>query len=344
MSPVRYPGPLRPGDVVAVTSPSSGVPEPLVPRLEVALDHVRARGFEVRVGRCMDGAGVVSAPAEERAAELMELLLDPRVRAVVPPWGGELAVEVLPHLDLEALGRAEPTWLVGFSDTSTLLLAVTTVLGWATLHGQNLMDTPYRVPAPLLHWLDVVTAAPDAELVQGPSERHRSSGFDRWEDDPTVTEHAVDTPTRWRLLDDGAGPLHVTGRLVGGCIETVSALAGSAYGDLARFRAGAAPEGLVLYLEASDEPAVSIARHLWRMRLAGWFDLADAVLVGRTSAPDSEGLTQEDAVRSALHGLDVPVVADVDIGHLPPQLCLVNGAPVELTFGATTCLRQRLGR
>ncbi|CAM5608434.1 LD-carboxypeptidase OS=Streptomyces tendae OX=1932 GN=F3L20_11600 PE=3 SV=1 [Streptomyces tendae] len=60
--PVRYPRPLRPGDRVAVTSPSSGVPEKLRERLNVAIRDVEARGYEVVVGECMDGSGHVSAP------------------------------------------------------------------------------------------------------------------------------------------------------------------------------------------------------------------------------------------------------------------------------------------
>ncbi|TWH33966.1 hypothetical protein [Isoptericola variabilis] len=39
--PVRFPRPLRPGDVVGVPAPSAGVPRPLAPRLEHALDAVR---------------------------------------------------------------------------------------------------------------------------------------------------------------------------------------------------------------------------------------------------------------------------------------------------------------
>jgi muramoyltetrapeptide carboxypeptidase LdcA involved in peptidoglycan recycling len=35
-------------------------------------------------------------------------------------------------------------------------------------------------------------------------------------------------------------------------------------------------------------------------------------------------------VRSALAGLDVPVVLDVDCGHVPPHLALVNGALAEV--------------
>ena len=330
---IRWPAPLQPGDRIAVTSPSSGVPADLAPRLEFCLEHLRGRGYDVVVGQCMDGSGVVSASARERAEELTAMLTDPRVRAVVPPWGGELAVELLPHLDLPAIAAADPTWLVGYSDSSTLLLPITTLTGTATLYGQNLMDTPYRVPAPLLPWLDVATQPAGARVVQGAATHHRASGFDRWQDDPTTTEPTLDTPGTWTLLDPGAGDVHVSGRLIGGCIETVSILAGTPYGDLPAFAAEHAPEGLVVYVEASGDGATDIARDLWRMRLAGWFEQANAVLVGRTRAPDVPGFTQRDAVRSALGHLDVPVVMDVDCGHVPPHLALVNGALAELTLG-----------
>ena len=328
---VRYPAPLVPGDRIAVTAPSSGVPDALRPRLEVCLQDLRERGYDVLVGECLDGSGVVSAPARERAAELQAMLCDPAVRAVVPPWGGELAVELLPHLDLGAVAAAEPTWLVGYSDVSTLLLPVTAVTGVATLHGQNLLETPYRVPAPLRSWLEVCGTPAGGEVLQGASEAHRSGGHDDWEREPGVREWTLDEPGGWRLLDPGAGPLSVSGRLVGGCIETVSILAGTPYGDLTGFAEQHAPEGLLLYLEAAEDGAIDVARHLWRLRLAGWFDRANAVLVGRTSAPDAPGFSQVGAVRSALDGLDLPVVLDVDCGHVPPHLALVNGALAQVT-------------
>lgn len=328
---VRYPAPLRPGDTVGVTSPSSGVPAALRPRLDVAVGHLRSRGYEVLLGECNgEGDGVVSAPAEDRAAELSAMLLDPTVRAVVPPWGGELAVEVLPHLDWAALAKAEPTWLVGYSDLSTLTLALTTTTGTATVHGPNLMDTPYRVPAPLLPWLDVVGRERGATVTQGASTRHRSEGRDDYESSPGADEMTLDTPGSWSLLDPGAGDVHVTGRLLGGCLETVSTLAGTPYGDVPGFAEAHAPEGVVLHLEAAESSALDVARYLWRLRLSGWFDRAVAVLVGRTSAPASGTFTQVDAVRSALAGLDLPVVMDVDCGHVPPQLALVDGAPAEV--------------
>lgn len=340
---IRYPAPVQPGDRIGVTSPSSGVPDDLRPRLEFCLDQLRRSGYEVVVGQCMGGSGVVSAPASDRVAELTDMLTDPRIRAVIPPWGGELAVELLPHLDLPAITAADPTWLVGYSDMSTLLLPLTTLTGMATLHGQNLMDTPYRVPEPLLSWLDVVSRSAGSSFTQGAATHHRSAGFDRWQDDPAVTAFTLDAPGTWSLLDPDAGEVHVSGRLIGGCVETVSILAGTPYGDLQSFARDHAPEGLIVYVEAAGDRATTIARDLWRMRLAGWFDHANAVLVGRTDAPDDGGFSQLDAVSSALRDLDVPVVLDVDCGHVPPHLALVNGALAELTVAeATKTVRQHL--
>lgn len=328
---IRLPAPLRPGDVVAVTAPSSGVPMALRPRLDVAVARVRALGYEVVTGDCLDSEGVTSAPARQRAEELTRFLLDPTVRAVVPPWGGELAVELLPHLDLPALAAAEPTWLVGYSDLSTLTLPLTVAAGVATLHGPNLMDTPYRVPEPLLPWWDVLARPTGSTVVQGASRRHRARGRDDWQADPAVTEPTFDTDGSWSLLDPGAGDLDVSGRLVGGCLECVSTLAGTPWGDVRAFADAHAPEGVVVHVEAAEAHALDVARMLWRLRLAGWFDAATAVLVGRTAAPAAGGFTQLDAVRSALGDLDLPVVLDVDCGHVPPQLALVDGALARVT-------------
>ena len=82
----------------------------------------------------------------------------------------------------------------------------------------------------------------------------------------------------------------------------------------------------MVYLEACEDDAYTIGRALHGMRLAGWFEHARAVLVGRTPAPDADGLTQHEAVADALGGLGIPVVLDVECGHVQPFLPLVNGA------------------
>lgn len=224
---------------------------------------------------------------------------------------------------------------------STLLLPLTTVTGWATLHGHNLMDSPYRSPEPLAHWLEAAELPAGHSLLQGASREHRAGGHDDWEADPAATERTWDSTGRWEVLQ--GRPVRMSGRLLGGCIETISTLAGTPYGDVRGFAEQHAPEGLLLHLEAAESPALTIARDLWRMRLAGWFDHANAVLVGRTTAPDEPGFTQRDAVMSALGDLGIPVVLDIDCGHVPPHLALVAGALAEVVVeGDVQQLRQTL--
>jgi muramoyltetrapeptide carboxypeptidase len=332
--PVRYPAPLRPGDRVGVTSPSAGVPEEMRARLDVAVRTVEARGYEVVVGSCMDGTTHVSAPAAERAAELMSMLTDPGVRAVVPPWGGETAIDLLPRLDWDALRVAEPTWLVGFSDLATIITPLTLLTGVATVHGNNLMDTPYRTPDGLVDWLEIVAMQAGESFSQTPPGRHRAGGWVDYREHPEVSELVLDGEGRWRRLD-GEGDVEVQGRLVGGCIETLCNLAGTPYADVGSFARAHAPEGLIVYVEASEDDAATICRNLHGMRLAGFFDNANAIVVGRTSAPDQPTLTQDEAVLDALGGLGVPIVADVECGHVPPYLPIVNGARGRVVCTAT---------
>lgn len=336
-SPTRYPRPLRPGDRIGVTAPSAGASGAAAERIAFSVEWLRGRGYDVVVGECMDGAGLTSAPVADRAAELTRMLADPEIACVVPPWGGETAIDCVDLLDWDLLAASDPTWLVGFSDLSTLLLPITTRLGWATVHGDNLADTPYTVPDGLLHWLD---------LVGGPgpfSQRDSGVVADWWrfEEDPHATTWKHVGPTSWELR--GGGTLDATGRLVGGCVETVGHLAGTPYGDV-RGWAGRFEEPTIVYLEACESDAVDICRHLHSMRLAGWFDRAAAVLIGSTAAPDHPDLTQRGAVEDALGRLDVPIVWDLEIGHVPPHLPLVNGALARVVVdGERHELTQTLG-
>lgn len=341
---IRFPAPIAPGDTIAVTSPSSGVGDRHRGRLDVAVQTLRDRGYDVVVGDCMDAVTHISAPAVDRARELTAFLSDPTVRAVVPPWGGETAIDLLPLLDWDAVGAAEPTWFVGFSDISTLITPMTLLTGVATLHGNNLMDTPYRVPEGLLTWLDI-TATPTGETVTQTSPgRFRAEGWDDYTAHPEVSELTLDATGTWTRLDDGTADVDVTGRLIGGCIETMCNVAGTPYGDVPRFVAEHAPEGLIVYVEAAEDDALAICRNLHGMRLAGFFDHAEAVLVGRTRAPDTPHLTQREAVLDALGTLGVPIIGDVECGHVPPFMPIVNGALGRLRHGTGgSNLSQTLG-
>lgn len=65
--------------------------------------------------------------------------------------------------------------------------------------------------------------------------------------------------------------------------------------------------------------------------------------MGRTSAPDVPSLSQHEAVLDALGPLNVPIVADVECGHVPPYMPIVNGAHARLVHTPTrSALTQTL--
>lgn len=329
---VHFPAPLTSGSRIAVSAFSSGVRPALHPRLDLILEGLRARGWEVVEGATLRGDHKgASAPAEVRAAELMHFLLDPTIAAVIPPWGGELAIEVLPLLDWEKLATVKPKWISGFSDVSTLQLPFMVRLDWATLHGSNLMDLSPAEQHPLVAaTFTALSALPGSSFSQRSAERFQVVRSN-WEQEPGAVLQATE-PVIWKRLDGASAPHSLSGRLIGGCLDCISCLAGSPFGDVPRLITRWRDTGTIIYLENCELPPFSVARALWSLRLAGWFDGVAGVLIGRSSGPSGpKGYEYGDAVRSALGGLACPVLYDLDIGHRPPNLALVNGALAQLS-------------
>jgi muramoyltetrapeptide carboxypeptidase LdcA involved in peptidoglycan recycling len=342
---IRYPAPLRPGDRIGVTAPSSGVDDELWPRVELTRTFLEDKGFEVEIGECMHTPSHVSAPKQARAAELMRMLTDPGVRAVVPPWGGETGIDLLDCLDFEAVSAAEPTWCVGFSDTSTWLTPLTLRTGIATIHGQNFMDTLYRPPAGIRHWLDVATAPAGAELTQQSPGVWRSAHWDDWAADPGIREYTLDSAGSWTRVDPGHEdePVTLEGRVIAGCVDTLSFLAGGDYADSNAFAEVHAPDGLLHVLDIADWGPYDTCRGLHAMRLRGWFERSNGILVARTNLPAAQGFSHRDAVLDALGMLGVPIIADVECGHVAPYLALVQGARTTVRFSeGERSVRQQL--
>jgi len=334
----RFPAPLRPGDRIAITAPSSGVAGPALQRLDLVIAHLRSRGYDVVEGRCLrDDHKDMSAPREERAKELMQFLLDPRIAAVIPPWGGIRATELLELVDFDALRATAPKWFVGYSDLSTLHLPLLLRGGWATAHGPNLMDLVPSQRDPLTAGVfDILASDGTQPIRQHASTRHQPE----WSDFASATGEAfaLTEPTRWKRLDGSMDDIAFRGRLVGGCIDTIGWLAGSVYADVRAYIRAAGSTGVVVYLENAELPPSAVLRALLSMRRHGWFDAVAGVLIGRTVRADEspDALSYDDALVAALGDLDCPVLLDVDIGHLPPQMTLINGSVGHVHFADGT--------
>jgi muramoyltetrapeptide carboxypeptidase len=313
------------------------VEAPLHARLNLVIQHLRDQGFVVEEGQCLrDQAHSASASASARAAELMHFMQRDDVHAIIPPWGGELAVQLLDRLDWPALQTAQPKWLLGYSDTSTWLLPVTLKLGWATAHGPCLMDLAPGQADPLTsRVMTHLGTAHGASFMQQQSAAWQLKWTD-FADVPTTT-YQLTEPTLWRELH-GATQAQCRGRLIGGCVDTLVHIAATPFGDVRQFIATHAHEGTLLYLENAEQSPTALVRALHQLRWAGWLDGLAGLLIGRSAAPDSTRATElryADALQDTLADLACPVLLDVDIGHRPPQLLLINGARADVHWRAT---------
>ncbi|MNN82906.1 LD-carboxypeptidase [compost metagenome] len=80
------------------------------------------------------------------------------------------------------------------------------------------------------------------------------------------------------------------------------------------------------------------------MKLAGWFENCSGIMFGRSgSNHPMENYTAEDVYKEMSEELGLPVIYDIDCGHVPPQLTLINGAYAEVqTVNGTGTITQHL--
>jgi len=67
------------------------------------------------------------------------------------------------------------------------------------------------------------------------------------------------------------------------------------------------------------------------MKLAGWLNKCSGILFGRSAANTSVGnYTIEDVYQELSEELQIPIIYDIDCGHVPPQITFINGAYAEI--------------
>ena len=141
---MKYPKLFKTGDTLGICAPSAGVPDNLYARLDQAKSNAEALGYKVaETASIRNRTKCVSANAKTRAAEFMNLYENPSAAAIIPSWGGEFLMDMLPLLDLERISSLPPKWICGYSDITTLTFALTLCCDIATIHGSNFMNMGY---------------------------------------------------------------------------------------------------------------------------------------------------------------------------------------------------------
>jgi muramoyltetrapeptide carboxypeptidase len=103
--------------------------------LERGIDYLKELGFEVLIGkRALDEGYFGAGKPVERADDINPMFADPQVHAIISTHGGVYANATLPDQDYTAI-QANSKILLGFSEISTLHLAIYAATGLVIFHG-----------------------------------------------------------------------------------------------------------------------------------------------------------------------------------------------------------------
>ena len=123
---------LRPGDTVAVVSPSGATYERLP--TDVAIESLTALGFKVREAPHLRARyGQFGGTDAQRAGDINAMFADPSVHGILALTGGSGGGRILPLVDYATI-RRNPKFFGGFSDLTALINAIHQQTGLVTFH------------------------------------------------------------------------------------------------------------------------------------------------------------------------------------------------------------------
>jgi muramoyltetrapeptide carboxypeptidase len=233
----------------------------------------------------------LASPDSDRAAALNEAFADPEVRAVVVARGGYGAMRILGSVDWNAAAASRKT-LIGFSDATALHFALF-AKGARSVHGPvvtQLGEEPPESAQRLFSLLESTEPPPALEGTQ-------------------------------------VAPGVATGRLVGGCLSLIAALAGTKWLP--------SMEGCVLLVEDVGEAAYRLDRIWTQLSLAGALEGVAGFAIGSfADCAPSGGVEAASVIHELAAATGKPVVADLPIGHASPNMAVPLGARVEVRDGS----------
>lgn len=328
---MRIPKFLKEGGTIGFAAPSFGCNiEPYKSGFINAQKKFIEMGYKLEIGEnCYKGCGIgISNTPRECGKELNSFMTRKRADVVISCGGGELMCEVLDYVDFENISKSEPIWYMGFSDNTNMTFLLPTLCDTAAIYG------PCAPAFGMREWhkslydaLGIMTNQVNTIFDYSMWEKESLKTADNPLEPYNLTEE--DKLYYYNCYDLRYG---VTGRLIGGCLDCLSTLVGTRYDKVAEFNEKYKDDGIIWFIESCDLNVMGIRRALWQLKHAGWFKYVRCFLIGRPLCFGQKllGLDQYDAVTEVLGDFYVPIIMDMDIGHLPPMMPLVTGAKIFL--------------
>ncbi|WP_223700051.1 S66 peptidase family protein [Sutcliffiella deserti] len=290
---------LQTGDTIGLISPGSPLDANIInTRAQTLIDM----GFNVVYGtNVYSFEGIVSSPAPRRAEDLMNMFINPDIKAILPTRGGTGVQSLLPYLDFDVI-RNNPKILSGYSDITVLLNSLYQFSNLITFHGLMLVNFTLDTP---------------------------TYNFNQFFE-------AVSTITSPRQLNNPPSmilrslvPGDVSAPIVGGNLTSIVNTLGTPY--------EIDTKGKILFIEDINTPSNTIYRYLSQLSLAGKFDDCVGIIMGEcTNCTVSYGKSYDDLINEWLLPLGKPLMTNLATGHGYYKTTIPIGVMVNLNTVANT--------
>lgn len=323
---MKYPKFIKKGDYIGVTAPSKGlVEEEKLKEYDNSIKNIKNMGYNfIETDNVRTDIQGRSSSAEIRAKQFMDMWKNPDVGAIICAAGGDFASEMLDYLDFDELNKIEPKWLQGFSDITNLGYVFTTNLDIATIYGENIRD--YGMNEPFENLINSFKIMQGENVIQKSFEKYEPQ-----EDERRIFEtYNLTVPNIWKNLN-GETKLQFSGRAIGGCFDVIMNIIGTKYDKVKEYIQKYKTDGIVWFFDVYESPTALLFNHLWQMKNAGYFENCNGIIFGRPLyIREDYNMKFSDAIKESIGKLNIPIILDADIGHVPPQMPIINGSIINV--------------
>lgn len=299
---LKKPQSLKPGDNVGLVSVSSPVSKEIIKR---SCEYLRSLGFSVITSKhILDRKGYMAGSAQDRADDLNFMFSSSNIRAVFCAYGGTSANQLLPLLDYKMIST-KPKVFVGLSDSSILSLAINSQANIVAFHG----PTGYN-------------------FGEAGMTAYTESYFLKALCDPRPIGEIAPIAD-WTPIIDGTAE----GPIIGANLTLLQTLMGTQWEpDWA---------GKILFWED-----ICIERHtidliLTHLVLAGVMNKIKGMVIGRLVECEEKEYelaeSFDDMVRRIMAPYNIPVLANVDLGHTDDKITIPIGTLVRIEANDVAC-------
>ena len=346
---MQYPENLKIGDTIGICAPSGGITQEFaIKKLEEAERNLQKIGYEIleteSVRKEEKGR---SASGKQRAKEFMELLENDKVKHIIFATGGDFLVEILEYLDFDKIKKLKPKWMQGYSDITGINYLFNTILEIPSIYCQNIKD--YAMKPLCQNLIDALEIASGKEIIQQSFEKCEEIIDFRKEENSNETienqQQILGTNFESEKLNEGykltkinnwknlknEESITMKGRAIGGCLDCIKFFIGTKYDNVKNYIEKYKRDGIIWFLEVFEMSTPTLYLTLWQMKKAGYFNNCKGIIFGRSLFLRNDyDINFEETLKEILGNLKIPIIYDADIGHVAPQLAVVNGAILEI--------------